>query len=415
MPSPPRLLRITTVPISLKLLLRGQFTFFKSHGFEVLTVSADGAEVKDMIEDGITHQVVPMTRTITPVSDFVSLIKLIQVIRKFNPDIVHTHTPKAGLLGMMAAWVCRVPVRMHTVAGLPLMEATGVKKMILKITERITYACATNVYPNSKGLFDFIISEFQIPDSRFQTSVEQVAERDRPQFEIRNSKFKIIGRGSSNGIDSSFFSRTPELQNRADEIRKQYHIPEGAIVFSFVGRMVKDKGIVELITAFKMILKTREDAYLLLVGPLEQELDPLPAEVLDFIQQHPQVVAAGYQNDVRPWMVASDVFVFPSYREGFPNVVMQAACLEVPCIVSDINGCNEIIEAQVNGLIVPAKDAKALYEAMHAMMTDERKRQSFAKKSREFVSKNFDQQFVWGQLLAEYRRVLKQSEGSPNR
>ena len=415
MPSPPRLLRITTVPISLKLLLRGQFTFFKSHGFEVLTVSADGAEVKDMIEDGITHQVVPMTRTITPVSDFVSLIKLIQVIRKFNPDIVHTHTPKAGLLGMMAAWVCRVPVRMHTVAGLPLMEATGVKKMILKITERITYACATNVYPNSKGLFDFIISEFQIPDSRFQTSLEKVAERDRPQFEIRNLKFKIIGRGSSNGIDSSFFSRTPELQNRADEIRKQYHIPEGAIVFSFVGRVVKDKGIVELITAFKMILKTREDAYLLLVGPLEQELDPLPAEVLDFIQQHPQVVAAGYQNDVRPWMVASDVFVFPSYREGFPNVVMQAACLEVPCIVSDINGCNEIIEAQVNGLIVPAKDAKALFEAMQAMMTDQDKRESFAKKSREFVSKNFDQQFVWGQLLAEYRRVLKQSEGSPNR
>ena len=415
MPSPPRLLRITTVPISLKLLLRGQFTFFKSHGFEVLTVSADGAEVKDMIEDGITHQVVPMTRTITPVSDFVSLIKLIQVIRKFNPDIVHTHTPKAGLLGMMAAWVCRVPVRMHTVAGLPLMEATGVKKMILKITERITYACATNVYPNSKGLFDFIISEFQIPDSIFQTSLEKVAERDRPQFEIRNLKFKIIGRGSSNGIDSSFFSRTPELQNRADEIRKQYHIPEGAIVFSFVGRVVKDKGIIELITAFKMILKTREDAYLLLVGPLEQELDPLPAEVLDFIQQHPQVVAAGYQNDVRPWMVASDVFVFPSYREGFPNVVMQAACLEVPCIVSDINGCNEIIEAQVNGLIVPAKDAKALFEAMQAMMTDQDKRESFAKKSREFVSKNFDQQFVWGQLLAEYRRVLKQSEGSPNR
>ena len=381
----------------------------------MLTVSADGAEVKDMIEDGITHQVVPMTRTITPVSDFVSLIKLIQVIRKFNPDIVHTHTPKAGLLGMMAAWVCRVPVRMHTVAGLPLMEATGVKKMILKITERITYACATNVYPNSKGLFDFIISEFQIPDSIFQTSLEKVAERDRPQFEIRNSKFKIIGRGSSNGIDSSFFSRTPELQNRADEIRKQHHIPEGAIVFSFVGRVVKDKGIVELITAFKMILKTREDAYLLLVGPLEQELDPLPAEVLDFIQQHPQVVAAGYQNDVRPWMVASDVFVFPSYREGFPNVVMQAACLEVPCIVSDINGCNEIIEAQVNGLIVPAKDAKALFEAMQAMMTDQDKRESFAKKSREFVSKNFDQQFVWGQLLAEYRRVLKQSEGYPNR
>ena len=216
----------------------------------------------------------------------------------------------------------------------------------------------------------------------------------------------IIGRGSSNGIDSSYFSRTSEIETRAGEIRRQHRIAKGAIVFSFVGRVVKDKGIVELITAFKMICQTKEDAYLLLVGPLEQELDPLPAAVLDFIQHNPQVIAAGFQNDVRPWMVASDVFVFPSYREGFPNVVMQAACLEVPCIVSDINGCNDIIEDQVNGLIVPAKDAKALYEAMQAMMEDHEKRESFAKKSREFVSQNFDQQFVWGQLLAEYGRVL---------
>jgi len=384
MESRPRLLRITTVPISLKLLLRGQFTFFKSHGFEVLSVSADGAEVKDLIQDGVPHKVVPMTRTITPVSDFVSLIKLIQVIRKFNPDIVHTHTPKAGLLGMMAAWMCRVSVRMHTVAGLPLMEAKGVKRKALMVTERITYACATNVYPNSKGLLKYIHEELTID----------------------NCQLSIIGRGSSNGIDSSYFSRTSEIETRAGEIRRQHRIAKGAIVFSFVGRVVKDKGIVELITAFKMICQTKEDAYLLLVGPLEQELDPLPAAVLDFIQHNPQVIAAGYQNDVRPWMVASDVFVFPSYREGFPNVVMQAACLEVPCIVSDINGCNEIIEDQVNGLIVPAKDAKALYEAMQAMMEDHEKRESFAKKSREFVSQNFDQQFVWGQLLAEYGRVL---------
>jgi glycosyltransferase involved in cell wall biosynthesis len=178
-------------------------------------------------------------------------------------------------------------------------------------------------------------------------------------------------------------------------------------VFSFVGRVVKDKGIVELITAFKMISQIREDAYLLLVGPLEQELDPLPEEVLHFIQQHPKVIAAGYQNDVRPWMMASDVFVFPSYREGFPNVVMQAACLEVPCIVSDINGCNEIIEHKVNGLIVPPKDEKALCDAMRLMMSDEKKRQSFAEKSRDFVSTNFDQQFVWGELLREYQALMK--------
>ncbi len=385
MPEKPRLLRITTAPISLKLLLRGQFTFFQQQGFDVLTVSADGIEVKDIVAEGVPHQVVPMTRMITPIQDLICLWQLIRLIRRFKPDIVHTHTPKAGLLGMMAAWMCRVPARMHTVAGLPLMEASGVKKSILKITERITYKCASNVYPNSKGLLKYICE----------------------QLSIVNCQLSIVGKGSSNGIDSSYFSRTPELQNTASEIRKQYHIPESAVVFNFVGRVVKDKGIVELIAAFKMIRKIRVDAYLLLVGPLEQELDPLPEEVMHFIQNDAHVILAGYQNDVRPWMMASDVFVFPSYREGFPNVVMQAACLEVPCIVSDINGCNEIIEDQVNGLIVPPKDEKALYEAMQVMMADQEKRKSFAEKSREFVSINFDQQFVWGELLKEYRGFIK--------
>jgi glycosyltransferase involved in cell wall biosynthesis len=197
------------------------------------------------------------------------------------------------------------------------------------------------------------------------------------------------------------------LQNRADEIRKQYHIPESAIVFGFVGRVVKDKGIIELIMAFKIIIEIRKDMYLLLVGPLEQELDPLPAEVLHFIQHDEHVVLAGYQNDVRPWMVASDVFVFPSYREGFPNVVMQAACLELPCIVSDINGCNEIIEDKVSGLIVRPKDAKALYEAMQEMILDTEQRKLFAKKSRAFVSTHFDQLYVWRELLGEYLKQLR--------
>src|SRR5689334_4097349 len=142
MENKPRLLRITTVPVSLKLLLNGQFTFFQTQGFEVLTVSADGPEVAGLKEKGIAHKIVPMTRMITPLVDLYCLFLLIRVISKFKPDIVHTHTPKAGLLGMMAAWICRVPIRMHTVAGLPLMESHGFKKWILVLTERITYACA---------------------------------------------------------------------------------------------------------------------------------------------------------------------------------------------------------------------------------------------------------------------------------
>ncbi len=375
----PRLLRITTASISLKLLLRGQVAYFQQHGFEVLTISADGIEVKDLEAEGIPHQVVPMTRKITPIQDLICLWKLIRVIQKFKPDIVHTHTPKAGLLGLMAARICRVSVRLHTVAGLPLMEATGFKRWVLEMAERITYSCAHHVYPNSNGLLKYI----------------------KEQLLIVNRPLSIIGKGSTNGIDTTFFSRSPELLEKAAEIRIKYQIPDDAIVFSFVGRIVKDKGIIELTAAFKK-LSTIKDVRLMLVGPFEQELDPLPSQVMQFINDSNLVIKAGFQQDVRPWLLASDVFVFPSYREGFPNVVMQAACLKVPCIVSDINGCNELIEHNESGLIVPPKNDHALFDAMALMAADKKISSAFAEKAQQFVVDNYDQQYVWGELLKEY-------------
>ena len=382
-----RLLRITTASISLKLLLRGQFTYCQHQGFEVLAVSAWGSEVKDLLKEGIPHQVVPMTRKITPIKDLICLWKLIQLIQKFKPDIVHTHTPKAGLLGMMAAWICHVPARLHTVAGLPLMEARGMKRKVLKIVERITYACAHRVYPNSKGLLDYIIREFNIENEQLST---------------QNIKFKVIGKGSSNGIDSTYFLQTPELLQQAHVIRAQYDIPEGAIVFSFVGRIVRDKGIVELVEAFKKISSSRTDVRLILVGPFEPEMDPIPQDALQFINDSTLVIKAGFQKDVRPWLMASDIFVFPSYREGFPNVVMQAACMGIPCIVSDINGCNEIIEDKVSGVIVPVKNEFILYQAMLQLATQKDLRLSFANNARQFVASNFDQQYVWNEIRNEY-------------
>jgi glycosyltransferase involved in cell wall biosynthesis len=214
----------------------------------------------------------------------------------------------------------------------------------------------------------------------------------------------IIGKGSTNGIDASFFSRSPELMEKAATIRKKYLIPEASLVFSFVGRIVKDKGILELTEAFKR-LSVSMDVWLLLVGPFEQELDPLPDEVMKFITNSNKVINAGFQEDVRPWLLASDVFVFPSYREGFPNVVMQSACLKVPCIVSDINGCNELIENEVSGLIVPAKNDQALFEAMSLIAMDKKRCAEFALKAHQFVVANYDQQYVWAELLKEYLKL----------
>lgn len=378
----PRLLRITTVPISLQLLLRGQPQFFMQYGFDVLTVSADGPEVSDIKAAGIQHQVVPMTRQITPVKDLLCLILLIRIIRRFKPDIVHTHTPKAGLLGMLASWFCRVPVRMHTIAGLPWMETTGGKRWLLKKMEGLTYACATGVYPNSKHMKEFL----------------------QQQLPFQDHKTKLIGSGSSNGIDVRFFNRAA-IDHASIAVRQQFTIPANDCVFCFVGRLVRDKGIVELVNAFEQL--NDQTCWLILVGHMEPELDPLPADTLLKIQSNPRIIQAGFQSDVRPWLAASNAFVFPSYREGFPNVVMQAACMELPCIVTDINGCNEIIDDKETGIIIPTKDGRALLKAMEVLIQLPDRGKGMGLKARAFVVAHFDQQVIWDALLKEYKSHLK--------
>ena len=373
-----RLLRITTVPISLHLLLHGQLNFMQDQGFEVLAVSCGGKEVAYLMESGIPHRSVMLTRKITPLKDLIATLQLIAIILRFKPDIVHTHTPKAGLLGMLAAWLCRVPVRLHTVAGLPLMESDGWKRKLLVSAEKLTYFLATRVYPNSTGLMEFIRTELGL-----------------------EKKMKIIGKGSSNGIDAHFFKRSDELMGKAKKIRNQFEIRDGELVFGFVGRIVKDKGIIELTQAFRT-MSNEIPVRLMLIGPFEEETGPLPEDVKRFIQQDARVILPGFQPDIRPWFLAVDIFVFPSYREGFPNVVMQAACLGVPCIVSDINGCNELIQNQHSGLVVPAKNSEALYQAMKALAENPAERGNYALRAREYVVANFDQQTIWEELLKEY-------------
>lgn len=378
----PRLVRIATVPISLKLLLEGQPTFFRDQGFEVLTVSAAGPEVKDLLATGIPHHVVPLTRKITPWQDLVCLMQLIRLLRAIRPDIVHTHTPKAGLLGMLAAWLTRVPLRLHTVAGFPLMEATGLTRKVLALTEHITYASATHVYSNSSGLLAFM----------------------HRQFARHGSKFSVIGRGSSNGIDVLRFTTTQDLREQASQYRQQLGIPSHAFVIGFIGRLVGDKGIHELVRAF--LAMDRPDVYLMLVGPFEDDRDPVDPHTKSQIQKHPRIHAVGFQADVRPWLLSFSVFVFPSYREGFPNVVMQAACLGIPSIVSDINGCNELVEAGRSGWLVPPKNEVALRCAIVNAIERPDLRETYSLNLREFVRTNFSREVVWQGLLAEYRSLL---------
>ena len=385
-----KLIRITTVPISFKVLLKGQLRFMASNGFDVKGVSSEGDELKEVIEnEGIVMEAINMSRKITPFQDLKSLWEMWNFLRKEKPQIVHTHTPKAGIIGMLAARLAGVPHRLHTVAGLPLMEATGIKRKILNFVEKLTYSSATRVYPNSKGLYDFIL----------QNNFTQ------------SNKLKIIANGSSNGINTTFFSLAQVSEIERVTLREKLNIQPDDFVFVFVGRIVSDKGINELIKAFSE-LQTAENneltgIKLLLVGGLESDLDPLNPETLAEINQNKDIISAGFQQDVRPFFAISDALAFPSYREGFPNVVMQAGAMGLPSIVSDINGCNEIIVEGENGLIIPSKNVEKLKEKMLTLARDKNLYIKLKENSRRMIENRYEQSVVWKALLEEYEGLLQ--------
>lgn len=381
-----KLIRITTVPISLKVLLRQQLKFMSGH-FEVLAVSSPGNVLDEVSRaEGVRTAPVAMTRSITPVNDMKALWQLYRLFKKEHPAIVHTHTPKAGLLGMMAARLAGVPVRLHTVAGLPLMENKGLRRKILEWAERLTYTCATRVYPNSGNLADFLVKHRL----------------------CSGQKLQVLGNGSSNGIDTRYFQVDGQLLDTARSLREKAAIGPDAFVFVFIGRLVKDKGIQELVTAFTRLREKHTRLKLLLVGPYEHDLDPLPAHTLRAIAADKDIIQVDFQQDIRPWLLMSQVLVFPSYREGFPNVPMQAGCFHLPVIASNINGCNEIIQPEHNGLLIPVKDPAALEAAMERLYTDQPLYDRLKAQARQAILERYDQQYFWDLLLQEYRHQLHQ-------
>jgi len=378
-----KIIRITTVPISLKNLLKGQLKFMSTY-YNIIGISSPGDEISDIEKDeGIPVIEIEMTRTISPVKDLKSLFQLYKTLKRENPFIVHTHTPKAGTLGMIAAKLAGVPNRLHTIAGMPLLEARGAKRLLLDTVEKITYACATKIYPNSFGLKDIIVNnKYTNP-----------------------SKLKVIGNGSSNGIDVDYFSIFNFKQNDISSLKEILYIQNSDIVFTFVGRLVADKGINELISAFKKLSSKFKTIKLLLVGTFESELDPLLDVTLNEIENNGNIISVGWQSDVRLYFAISDVLAFPSYREGFPNVVMQAGAMNLPSIVTDINGCNEIIKNEVNGIIIPPKNETKLYDAMLEMIEHTEKRELMASASRDIICNNYKREVIWNSLLQEYKEL----------
>ncbi|SHJ16501.1 Glycosyltransferase involved in cell wall bisynthesis [Mesonia phycicola] len=382
----PKVIRVSTVPISLDKLLEGQLNFLSKH-YQVIGVSsANGDHLKKVgVRESVQVVPVEMQRGIHLLQDLQSLYKLVVLFKKEKPTLVHSITPKAGLLSMLAAKIARVPNRLHTFTGLIFPSKTGFFQFVLIQMDRLLCKVATNVYPEGVGVKNDLI-----------------------KYKITDKPLKILANGNVNGIDTSYFEPKLFRQEEIQTLREDLVISSTDFVFVFVGRLVGDKGINELVAAFKNLSEQEDDREikLLLVGPLEQELDPLLPITLQEIKQNANIVSVGYQEDVRPYFAISQALVFPSYREGFPNVVMQAGAMELPSIVTDINGCNEIINHQVNGLIIPVKNIELLEKAMNRLLEEQQLYRQLQLHSRKMIADRYERARVWKALLDEYNLLL---------
>ena len=373
-----KIIRAVTVSLSIE-FFEPMIKDLQDRGHEIVSISSDGPELERLRNKNVRTIIVPMERHISPIKDIRSLWKMIKVFHEEKPEMVHSMTPKAGMVCMVAAWICRVPRRIHTFTGLVWPTATGFKRRLLMFTDWLTCACATHIIPEGKGVMNDL------------------------QSHITKKSMKVLGYGNVRGVDLERFSLRPEIVEAAKSIKKA-----DIFTFIFVGRIVGDKGINELIEAFTHLLKEKENIRLVIVGHYEDTLDPLKLATIDTIQKTSQIeiVGAKYGEELPTYYAASDCFVFPSYREGFPNTVMEAGAMGLPCIVTDINGSREIIENGKNGMIIPSKDTDALYEAMKNMINDKVAYTKMTANARPMIESRFEQGFVRRCLLDFYDKIM---------
>ena len=371
-----KIIRAVTVPQSLG-FCREVMIKMRRMGYDMVAVTSPGPELDELRDvDGFHCVAVPMERHISIVRDLKSLIKMIRVFRKEKPQVVHSMTPKAGMICMVAAWLTHVPVRIHTFTGLVWPTATGMKRKLLMMTDWLTCACATHVIPEGQGVLN-----------------------DLKNGGITKKPMRVLGYGNVMGVDMERFS--PDRFS----VKKD----AGVFTFVFVGRIVGDKGINELVEAFVRLHDVHKNTRLVLVGNYEHNLDPVSDITRELIDTNKGIEACGpkYGDDLLQMYVNADCFVMPSYREGFPNTVLEAGAMGLPSIVTDINGSREIIENEKNGLIVPSKNADALYAAMERMLTCVDAREMMRRSARVMIQSRFEKKFVQACQVKFYKEVCR--------
>ena len=371
-----KIIRAATVPESLDTFCRGILKEL-SNEYEVVAVSSPGDALGRVAQrEGVRTIAVPMERHISLMSDLKSLWKMWRVMRRERPVMVHSMTPKAGLICMLSAWLARVPRRVHTFTGLVWPTSSGMKRRILMATDWITCACATHIIPEGEGV-----------------------KNDLLNHHITRKPIKVLGYGNVMGIDLEHYNPNAFGTSAHD-----------GFTFVFVGRIVRDKGINELVSAFDRLRQEHRDVRLVLVGAGEDDLDPVAPETKERINRGDGIEAVGRQKDVRPFYAQADALVFPSYREGFPNVVIEAGAMNLPSIVTDINGSRDIIVDGQNGVIIPSQDEEALYEAMKRFVEHPDVVAQLAANARSMIASRFEQSFVRQCLYDFYHEILDDNE-----
>jgi len=325
---------ITTVPMSLS-FFKGQIGKL-SKDFDITLISSPGEELEQIAyAESVKYSAIHMKRDIAIKDDILSLLKFLWLFIRQRPDIIHCNTPKGSLLGLVAGYITRVPVRIYYVHGLRYEGATGKKRQLLVVLEKLNCFCATHIIAVSHGI------------------------KQKVQDELTSKKVSVIHHGSANGMPVKEF-----LTENYDDyaIRKSYGITKQDFVFGFVGRLVADKGINELVHAFNMF--EQKNVKLVIVGRYEHELDPLNQETLDIIKANPNIIEMGFQKDVKKFLAIMDLFVSPSYREGFGLSVLEANLMKVPVLVTSITGYSEIVREGKNGFFVNPKDTLELFNKM---------------------------------------------------
>lgn len=375
-----KIIRATTVPQSLGFFEGTMAELLKD--YEVQLLSSPGERMNEIGESfRVKTHAVEMDRRLSPFKDIMSLFRIVKIFRKEKPYMVHSMTPKAGMLCMLAAWLTKVPVRVHTFTGLVWPTECGWKRKLLMFTDKITCACATHVIPEGESVKNDLLNKG-----------------------ITKKNIRVLGYGNVRGVDMVRFSKRPEVMEKAQIIRNV-----DSFTFLFVGRIVRDKGINELCGAFERIHQKYPNSRLLLVGKYEDDIDPISKESKEIIANTPAIHAVGpkYDDDLLAYYAAADCFVFPSYREGFPNTVLEAGAMDLASIVTDINGSRDIIVEGLNGTIIPSKDEDALFLSMEKMMVDEVWRKNMSAESRKVVANRFERSFVQKCLMDFYQEILK--------